>query len=150
MLAMSKQGNSILVVDDQESWRDLLVAILGGGDYHIVTASTFQEAKTLLMEKSFALAILDMRLVDASPYNIQGMAILEEAKRLHPSMKAIILTGYPDPHQRARALEFYGADGYFEKVPDGQPLDVNNFRQLVCSLLDEQHSSPRVGGNQNV
>lgn len=134
---MCKQSSSVLVVDDQESWRDLLVAIFEESGCEVMAASTFEEGKTLLREKSFDLAILDMRLVDVSPYNVQGMALLRDAKRLHPVMKAIILTGYPDPDQRVRAIDFFGADGYFEKVPDGQPLDVDTFSQLVSSLLEE-------------
>jgi DNA-binding NtrC family response regulator len=128
--------SSILVVDDMKSWRDLLTAIFEDKGYHVTTASTFEEGKLLLLERSFALAVLDMRLVDASPYNTQGMALLGEAKKLHPSMKAIIFTGFPDPEQRAKALDFYGADGYFAKVPDGHPLDVDDFSQSLLSLIE--------------
>ena len=143
----SKRTISILVVDDLESWRDLLSAILEGDGHQVVTASTFQEAKTLLEIEQFDVVILDMRLVDDSVYNIQGMALLEEAKRLTPSTKAIILTGYPDPDHRAKALDFYKADGYFEKAPNGQPLDIEKFSQLILDLSMRVYKYP---GGENV
>jgi hypothetical protein len=52
-------------------------------------------------------------------------------------IKAIILTGYPDSEQKNKAIECYHAEGYLEKVPDGTPLDIDKFSQLIFGLLDE-------------
>lgn len=134
---ITKRNDNVLVVDDLEGWRDLLAAILESDGYQVVTASTFEEARSLLEVKRFDIAILDMRLVDTSVHNIQGMDLLKEAKRLNPAIKAIILTGYPDPNQKAKALDFYGADGYLEKAPEGQPFDVDNFSEAVSDLLQD-------------
>lgn len=123
----------ILVIDDQEGWRELLEDILSE-DYEIETARNLKEAIDLLSTETFDLATIDMRLVDASPYNIDGMKALKEAKRRHPSMKAIILTGYPDEKQKEKALS-YGADGYYEKAPDGEPFDIDEFKQVIFGLL---------------
>ena len=79
-----------------------------------------------------------MRLVDDLAYNIQGMGLLQEAKKLQPAAKAVILTGYPDSAQRDKALNFYKADGYFEKAPEGEPLDIDQFSRIVFSLLDKK------------
>ncbi len=123
----------ILVVDDQQGWRELLEDILTEDGHEVKTAGNLKEASELLREP-FDIATIDMRLVDSSLYNIDGMRVLKEAKTRQPSMKAVILTGYPDPAQKDKALNFYGADGYYEKAPDGKPFDIDKFRQAIYNL----------------
>lgn len=131
----NKQHGVILVVDDQQSWRELLLGILENDGHEVVIARNFQETKTLLNTKRFDLAIIDMRLVDSDVYNIEGMKVLQEVKRQHPGMKAIIFTGYPDPDQKIKAIEYYHADDYLEKVPGGKPLNIDEFSQKIFNLL---------------
>ncbi len=126
----------ILVIDDQIGWRELLEDILSEDGYEIKTGTNLQEAIELLKTKTFDLATIDMRLVDASPYNIDGMRVLKEAKKQQSAIKAIILTGYSDEKQRDKALNFYGADHYCEKAPDGKPFDIDEFKQLIFNLLE--------------
>lgn len=133
--SLPKKGK-ILVVDDQQGWRELLEDILTENDeYYVQTAGNLNEAIELLESRSFDLATIDMRLVDASPYNIDGMKVLEEAKKQQPLIKAIILTGYPDIEQKHKALNYYKADGYYEKAPDGKPFDIDEFKQVIYELL---------------
>jgi two-component system NtrC family response regulator len=127
----------ILVVDDRKNWRDLLKEILQADGHTVVMASTFDEGRGLLESQHFDVAVFDMRLVDNAVYNIQGMTLLEEAKKLQPSIKAIILTGYPDPDQEARALDFYGADDYLEKAPEGKPFNIERFSRRIFKLLQD-------------
>lgn len=131
-----KLCSNILVVDDQANWRELLVEILEKDGYTVKTASSFQEAKRLLENEIFDLVTIDMRLEDASVYNVDGMAVLKEAKAKHPCMKMIVLTGYVNPEQKAKALEYYHADGYYEKAPDGKPFDIDQFSNAISKLLE--------------
>jgi len=132
---------NILVVDDQSNWRELLSVILTDDGYNVTIATDFQEAVDLLKCNPFDIAILDMRLVDASSYNIQGMEVLREAKKHQPSIKAIILTGYPDIKQREKAVNFYKADGYYEKAPDGKPFDIEVFSKEIFRLYNEKRNA---------
>jgi two-component system response regulator (stage 0 sporulation protein F) len=135
-MKINKLKGKILVVDDQQGWRELLEDILSEDGYEVVTASNFKEAIDLLKRKHFDLATIDMRLVDPSPYNIDGMRVLKETKTQKPLIKAIILTGYPDEAQKDKALNFYGADGYYEKAPDGKPFDIVEFKQIISNFLE--------------
>ncbi len=132
----SKRTGTVLVVDDHSNWRDLLSTLLENDGHRVVTACSTEEAKSQLRNGKFDVAVLDMRLVD-DVFDVGGMLLLQEAKRLHPSMKAIILTGFPDVEQRAKAIKFYGADGYYEKAPDGRPFDIDEFSRLVFELLGD-------------
>ena len=134
---MNPEVGTIFVVDDHQTWRKLLVEILQDDGHNVKTATTFQEAISLLDSDNFDIAIIDMRLVDASEFNIEGMKVLKEAKRLHPSIKAIILTGYPTPEQKTKAIEYYHADHYLEKAPEGKPFDIDKFSRLIFELLEK-------------
>jgi len=125
---------SILVIDDQNSWRVLLKEILESEGHTVFTANTFQTGKNLLETQEIDIAIIDMRLVDSEHYNVQGLALLKEVRKHRPSAKAIILTGYPDDIQKKRAMSFH-AYAYLEKVPDGNPFDIDKFRDMVTQLL---------------
>jgi DNA-binding NtrC family response regulator len=134
----SQKYGSILVVDDQENWRNLLTEILTSDGHIVKTAANVQEAENALQESSFDIATIDMRLVDEKNGNVDGLRVLKKAKELHPNLKAIILTGYPDNEQKAKALNYYKVDGYYEKVPHGQALDIDEFSRLIFKLLAQQ------------
>lgn len=125
----------VLVVDDYENWREQLKCILEDDGYHVETASTHAEAQRKLDESTFDVAILDMRLVDEERFNVQGLALLRKAKSQTPPIGAIILTGYPNPLHRQRALETYKADAYLQKVPDEKDFDIDFLSKLVADLV---------------
>ena len=131
-----KKNNSILVVDDTDSWRELIITVLEEEGYKVYGASNFIDAKRLLGQHEFDLAILDMRLIDESVENVQGLAVLKEAKKIQPKIKAIMYTGYPDEEQKNKAINYYMADDFIEKVPDGIPLDIDLFCQKVFNLIN--------------
>ena len=129
----------ILVVDDTLAWRKVISKYLQRKGYLVFTAANSNDALTLLKEKKFDLVSLDMRLVDKYSDNIEGLSLLKVTKELQPFAKAIILTGYPDEEQRAKALGFYHADGFYEKAPDGEPFDIGHFGEIVQQLLSESN-----------
>lgn len=133
---INKKSGHILVVDDHENWRLLLGAILEEEGYRVSTASSYGEATAMLGDIDFDIVILDMRLVDAESYNVQGMALLKLAKEKSSSTSAIILTGYPDPNHREMALGVYHADAYIEKVPPGKEFGVDGLVELVRHLME--------------
>jgi two-component system response regulator HydG len=129
----------VLVVDDFYNWRNLLRCILEDNGHQVVTAATHSEAETKLSENAFDVVILDMRLVDEEKYNVQGVALLKMVKKQTPATGAVILTGYPDPLHRDRALNVYGADAYLCKVPEDEDFDIEAFSKLVSSLVQRSH-----------
>ncbi len=131
----TKEKRHILVVDDMDSWRELITLVLRDEGYDVFSASNFKQAKELLTTQAFDLAILDMRLVDESVENVQGLAVLREAKKIQPSIKAIMYTGYPDGDQKEKALNYYKANDFIEKVPDGDSLDIDLFCAKVANLI---------------
>src|SRR5579863_1006804 len=78
--AMNRQGR-ILVVDDLEKWREQLVETFQRNDFYADSVATAKEALDRLEESYYHLLILDVRLVDADPYNQEGIDLLAELER---------------------------------------------------------------------
>jgi len=140
---MNQQVKKILVVDDYPNWRDLLQHVLEGEGYVVQVAVSHLEAITKLEKEKFDVVILDMRLVDAETYNVQGMDLLKRLKKKAPNTGAVILTGYPDLSQKEKAIGQYGADAYLSKSPEGKDnsgidnFDIDAFSDLVASLTQD-------------
>jgi len=91
----------ILIVDDDDTTRRGLVALMAGAGFVALPAGTFQEASAALERDAPDLIITDIRL---QGYN--GLQILAMGSRPIP---AIVVTGYPDRSIEADARKM-GAD----------------------------------------
>ncbi|MGH1364911.1 MAG: response regulator [Calditrichia bacterium] len=131
----SNKAKRILIVDDMPGWRELLSLTLKRIGYDITSVDSFKNAQKMLDDYRFDLAVLDKRLVDTDPYNIEGMILLKEIRENYPAMKVILLTGYPDKALKERALDYYSVNHYLEKVPPQKTFDIEEFREIVNDLL---------------
>ena len=80
----------LLVVDDEQGWRDLLSLELSSEDCKVLTASNADEALKFLSEQSFDLIITDARM----PGALDGIDLIKTYRKEHPAQKAIFITGY--------------------------------------------------------
>jgi CheY-like chemotaxis protein len=78
---------SVLVVEDDEGVRALLVSVLEHQGHRVVSAGTGEEALTLLGDERADLAVIDIGLP-----GMDGFAV---ADRLAPDVPVIIVTGDP-------------------------------------------------------
>jgi DNA-binding NtrC family response regulator len=135
---MSKR-RSLLVVDDNRNWRELL-AMIFADEYDISAAETYEQALLLLKEHkpAFELAIIDIRLIDTDAHNEDGLRLLRDIQELGTGTRAIILTGYPDLRTSRIALRDLDAFDYLEKYPaKGGGLDIDALRQMVHQAAGE-------------
>ncbi|HEY3304289.1 MAG TPA: response regulator [Candidatus Binatia bacterium] len=117
-------AKSILVVDDEQHFLELLIRILGKREFEVHPAPSGTEALNLLEQKSFDLALLDIRM---GPMN--GIQLLDEIKKRQPDIKAVMMTAYPTSETRGQALE-KGAAAYLSK-----PLDLEELVKTIELLL---------------
>lgn len=132
-MAQKLMGN-VLVVDDQDNWRDAIIDLLSQDGHTTESAKSFEEAVQKLSEKSFDIAILDVRLVDQDILNIQGVELLKQIKARAQPPKVVILTGYPESI-REGILEKYDADALVLKVPSNLGFSGKEFKERIQSLL---------------
>lgn len=129
-----KDTGIILVVDDQENWRKVLITLLQEEGYAVCTASCFEEAMDAITKNIFDLVVFDIRLVDDNTRNVQGIELLEFVKSQPTPPKAIMLTGYPESVNEG-VLEKHGADALALKVPPESEFNSEEFIKKVKRLL---------------
>lgn len=133
-----KITSRILVVDDQENWREALFSLLDKDDYSIEIVGSFEEAQKEINRHIFDLVILDVRLLDQDTFNVQGLELLKLAKAQKEAPKVMILTGYPESiHQEF--LDENSPDALLLKVPKNSRFDSQSFKTQVQNLLHEKN-----------
>jgi DNA-binding NtrC family response regulator len=117
----------ILVVDDDESIRKMLMVILQRSGYSVDAAASGEEAIAKSDVNFYNLAVIDVRLPD-----MDGTKLLTLLKETSPRMMKIILTGYPVVENALQAIN-RGVDGYLTK-----PANVDQLLKTVAELLRRQ------------
>src|SRR4051794_41050540 len=107
-----KHRKKVLFVDDSSEFLDIFtqaMEIQSQGEWEVHTALDADKALAMLQEQTMNLTVIDpqMPLVD-------GLQLLKLIGMKHPNLPKVILTGCPNPHDRAAALSS-DADLYLEK-----------------------------------
>lgn len=132
---MTKAKETVLIVDDQQNWLDVLSKGLEK-DYVVETAANYEDAKAILQQKAFLLAIIDIRLVDEDEKNVDGIRLLADLRQLADGASAIIITGYPELKTAKDAVLKYNAFDYVLKYPeDGSEFNLSAFREIVHDAI---------------
>lgn len=126
-LPMGK-GELILVVDDMDSQRELAVSILVKLGYSAVAVDGGREALNWLSTNNPDLVVLDMIM---GP-EMDGLDTFREAKKLRPTLKAIICSGFAESG-RVKKTQELGAGKYIRK-----PFTMELLARVVREELDRQ------------
>ena len=117
----------ILIVDDDESIREVLTSILTDEGYIVDAVDTGEKAIKATHEKFYNLALIDIRLPD-----MEGTKLLTKLKDTIPKMRKIIITGYPTLQNAIEAVNF-GADAYITK-----PINMEKALRIIHEQLQKQ------------
>jgi len=120
-------GETILVVDDVESQRDISCKMLDTLGYKTKTVSSGEEAVEYLKEHSVDLILLDM-IMDPG---INGRETYERIIKIHPNQKAIIVSGFAETDEVKEAQKL-GAGKYIKK-----PLTLEKIGLTVKEELEK-------------
>jgi len=119
----------ILVVDDDETIRNSMKAILEDEGYLVDLACIGEEAIQLTMKKTYNIALLDIRLPD-----MEGVELLKLMLDSVPRTRKVMVTGYPSMQNAIAALN-KSADAYLLK-----PIDIEKLLALVKEQLEAQEN----------
>src|SRR5208337_2778652 len=122
----------ILIVDDDENIRKVLMAILEDKGYDMEAAGTAREAIKKTDKKFYNLALIDIRLPD-----MEGIDLLMKIRDTTPRMRKIIITGYPTLQNAVDAVN-KGADAYVTK-----PFDVERVLSTISEQLRKQEQEKK-------
>ncbi len=123
---------TILVVDDQESIRKTLTAILEEEGYAVDTAENAKEAIEKSNTQFYNLALVDIRLPD-----MEGTKLLAAMRETTPKMVKIVVTGYPSLQNAVEAVN-KGADAYVFK-----PVNIEKLLKTIKEHLEKQQEAKK-------
>jgi CheY-like chemotaxis protein len=136
MPEIATSGSRLLVVDDDRLICWALEQEFSVGGVAVTLCHDGQGASRKLRAATYDAAILDVNLPDAN-----GIAILEELKRLSPATRVIVVSADASPANIRRAIAA-GADQFVEKPFDpamirGRVLDM--FRDYAVPRMHPRH-----------
>lgn len=136
------KGASVLVVDDDETYRARLVRALQSREYEAQGAPDGETAVALARKESPEYAVVDLRMP-----GISGLDVVRELKAIDATTNVVVLTGYGSI---ATALESVrlGATHYLTKPADVDDIVAawDRARQPpgAAVLVDEKMSVPSL------
>ena len=145
-MATSHQSLGLLVVDDDDDFRESLVKLLEHERHEVVSVSDLNGARHALSTKFFDAVLVDQELCDGV-----GTQLLEDPTR-PPSTEVVVITGHATVNDAVDALK-RGAADYLTKPTDLPMLQatlsrvtrVRSLRLEVDELRDALREHGRLG-----
>ena len=116
----------VLVVDDEASIRELLTRTLALTEYEVEAVADGPLGLARLRLAAYDLLIADLRMP-----GMDGLTLIREARRLQPTLRVIIITGYSTESSAIEAVNL-GVVGYLVK-----PFRVPQVLSAVARALGE-------------
>jgi len=126
---MPEPKGTILVVDDDQDMRALLCDELSERGYRVGAAADGRDALKKLGEEDYAVLLTDLRM-----QGMQGLELLNEAKRDYPGTNVIIMTGFGSVESAIEAMK-QGAYDYVTKPVKNEELALVVEKAVRDALL---------------
>lgn len=123
------QKKKLLIVDDQNGIRVLLMEVFNSEGYETFQASNGRLALEIVKNKQPDLVLLDMKIP-----GMDGLKILKQIRKIDTEIKVIMMTAYGELDMIKEAMEL-GALAHFTK-----PFDIDELRIAVNKLLHHDPS----------
>jgi response regulator RpfG family c-di-GMP phosphodiesterase len=122
---MTMDTNRILIVDDEDDFRTLLVEALASMGYAPEGAETAEKAIAMARETHYAIIFTDLNM----PGGQSGLDLLHAIQKLDPKTFCILMTGYATTESAIQALK-NGAYDFIQKPFKLAELDASLVRAL--------------------
>jgi signal transduction histidine kinase len=121
---LSNQGFLVLVVDDEPRVRQAVRRVLEQEGYRVEEAVNGQQGLESVRQE-----VPDLVLVDLMMPVMDGMEFLAAARRIHPGLASVVITGYATTDRAVEAMKL-GADDFVAK-----PFKPAELRMVVERVL---------------
>ena len=142
--------SDILVVDDEEDIRGLVAGILDDEGHEARTAHDADSALASITERVPRLVFLDIWLQGS---RLDGLALLDEIKALHPSLPVVMISGHGNIETAVSAIK-RGAYDFIEKPFKSdrlimiceRALETSNLRREISDLKKRSGETDELVG----
>ena len=127
----------ILIADDEETFRELLVSRLARKGSQVAGVSTGEEALKAIQSRYFDVGVFDIRMP-----GMDGIELLRRARELQPSLEVIVITGHGTIDSAIEAMRL-GAYDYLTKPCNLSELEIVLGKALEKKALVEENRGLR-------
>lgn len=121
---MFQKNIKILLVDDDDSLRDMLSIVLKKEGYDVVSLENAMLALKILKKRSFDLIISDIKMP-----GISGIRLLSKIKSINNEIPIIMITAYASTNDAVEAMKL-GAENYITK-----PFNLDELKIIIDKAL---------------
>ncbi len=119
--------SKLLIVDDEQSYRQLLTLVFESDGHQIRTAMNGREALEMLEAEPAEVIITDVRMPD-----MDGIELLRHVRESHPDTGFVLMTAFATVDTAREAFKL-GADDFIQK-----PFDVEELKIIVKKAFERQ------------
>jgi PAS domain S-box-containing protein len=119
---------TILVVEDEESVRSMTCAFLRDKGYQVIESLTPENALEILQKAGKEINLI---LTDVIMPGMDGKTLYEKAKQIHPELKVLFMSGYPDEIISPRGILTANAP-FLQK-----PFNSQKLAQKIREILNQ-------------
>jgi len=128
-----KINYSILIIDDEQTQREVLKGYLDKKGYRTFTASSGNEGISFAKEEQIDIILSDFKMPDKT-----GLEVLEEVKKINPEISFVLMTAYGTIENAVKAMRL-GAYDYLTK-----PLDLDELELLLEKIIENKNLKSEV------
>lgn len=104
--------SSILIVDDEDAFRDRMVRAFQKRGYRVHEASSYDDAMAILKKYDIDRGVFDLKMEGKN-----GLILVRDSLKIQPSLHIVVLTGYGSISTATEAIKM-GASSYLAKPAD--------------------------------
>ena len=119
--------SNLLIVDDEQSYRQLLTLVFESDGHSIRTAKNGREALELLKDEPAEVIITDVKMPD-----MNGIELLRATREFLPDVGVVLMTAFATVDTAREAFKL-GADDFIQK-----PFDVEELKVIVKKAFERQ------------
>jgi two-component system NtrC family response regulator len=124
---------SILIIDDEQTQREVLTGYLKKKGYHLLSADSGEEGIRLIKENMVDIVLSDFKMPDKT-----GMEVLEEVKKINPEISFVMITAYSTVEDAVKAMRL-GAYDYLSK-----PVDLDELDMMIEKITEHRNLKSEI------
>lgn len=132
---MPKRDVTVLVVDDEDDFREIFSHVISRMGYTPLLAATSEEAIAIVQRAHTAASAgtVDVVIIDFQLPHLNGLQLLAALKKIDPHLQALFITGYGTLPSTAEAAQL----GVYDCI--AKPLDLPQLERVLARLVASRH-----------
>lgn len=131
-------NESILVVEDTPSLRDVLAQVLSAEGYNVSTSGTAEDALEKIAGTDFTMVLSDLKLPGRS-----GLELISETREMNKAVPIVVMTAYGSIDIAVDAMKL-GATDFITK-----PFDPVELCQLIAQIVEHRRIIDRSSDSRH-